>query len=53
MKMKRMIITFWLFIFVIVTFVLIFPFEQTQIYDAKEIDIFVFLDTPDSRLIKR
>ncbi|HHV98203.1 MAG TPA: hypothetical protein GXX36_01295 [Clostridiaceae bacterium] len=51
--MKRMIIVFWIFVIVIVTYLLIFPFEQTQNYDAKEIDIFVFLDTPDSRLIKR
>jgi len=53
MKMKRAIVILWIFIIVIVSYVLIFPFEQNQIYDTEEIDIFTFLDTPDSRLIKR
>lgn len=55
--MKRLIIILWICLVVLISLVLIFSFDQNQDYDeeemAEDMNIFIYLDTPDSRLIKR
>lgn len=53
MKIKKYILILWIFLVIIFLLVLFIPFEQNQIFDMKEIDIFKFMETPDSRLIER
>lgn len=53
MKAKRYILILWVFLVIIFSLVLIIPLEQNPVFEGEVMDIFKFMETPDSRLLER